>query len=116
MLSSPSLQAADDAQRQLGRTGNNIFSLLFMFPSLIIICVAVYGMLDAWWGGIIVIFAVNGVLGVLTACWHMATHLEAVKNAAVLSRSVKFVLKVVMAAAAILLFVFMVDPMTVSRL
>jgi hypothetical protein len=108
------LQAADDAQRQLGRTGNNFFGLLFMLPSLVIICVAVYGMLDAWWGGIVVICGVNVVLAAVTAAWSMATHLEAVKNAAVLSRSVKFVLKFLIATAAILLFAFMVDPATVS--
>lgn len=109
------LQAADDDQRQLGRTSRNIFSLLFMLPNGIIVGVAVYGMLEAWWAGIIVILGVNLVAGVITACWHMATHLEAVKNAAVLSRTVKFVLKFLLAAAAILLFAFMVDPNTVSR-
>jgi hypothetical protein len=83
-------------------------------PNVLILGVAVYGMLEAWWAGIVVIFGVNLVAGVITACWHMAMHLEAVKNAAVLSRSVKFVLKFLMAAAAILLFAFMVDPKTVS--
>lgn len=86
-----------------------------MSPSLVIMCVAVYGMLDAWWGGIIVVSAVNGLLGLLTACWQMATHLEAVKNAAVVSRSVKFVLKTLLATAAILVFALMVDPATVSE-
>jgi hypothetical protein len=109
------LQAADDAQRQLGRTSSNIFSLVYMIPNAIIVGVAVYGMLEAWWAGIAVILGVNLVVGVITACWHMATHLEAVKNAAVTSRSVKFVLKFVIAAATILLFAFMVDPGTVSR-
>lgn len=108
------LQAADDAQRQLGRTGSNMLGLVFMSPSFIIICVAVYGMLESWWGGIIVILGVNAVLGAVLACWHMATRLEAVRNAAVLSRSVKFVLKLLLAAAAIVLFVFMVNPATVS--
>lgn len=109
------VQAADDAHLQLGRTGSNVFGLLFMAPSLIIICVAVYGMLEAWWGGIIVIVAVNGLLAAIMSCWFMADHLEAVRNAAVLSRSVKFVLKLVMATGGILLLVFMINPATVGN-
>lgn len=108
------MQATDDKQLQLGRTGSNMLGLLLMLPSVIVICVAVYGMLGAWWGGILVIGAVNAILAAVTACWYMADHLEAVKDAAVLSRSVKFVLKFVLAVGAILLFVFIIDPATVS--
>lgn len=107
------LQAADDARLQLGRTGRNISDLIFMFPSIIIICLVLYGMLEAWWGGIVVIFALNSLVALVGTCWAMADHLEAVKNAAVLSRSVKFILKFMLTAGGIVLFAFMVDPATV---
>jgi hypothetical protein len=109
------VQAANDARLQLGRSGSNAAGLVCMLPSVVLICLTVYGMLAAWWGGIIVMVAVNLLLAVVLTTWQLSTHLEAVKDAAVLSRSIKLVLKFLLLSGALALFVCMVHPSVVSE-
>lgn len=60
------------------------------------------------------VVAVNVLLGVVVTCWKMATRLEAVKGAAVLSRFVKFALKFLVLAGLVTLFAFLIRPQQVG--